>query len=88
MLLLSSALVIAACAPNSSNPSATATLNPTAVVVETSSLPTDEAGLPLVADVNGTGITLSDYELQVHRLQSQPFANPDQLPQIVLKTMI
>ena len=77
----------AACAPKS-NPSSTQTPNLTPATVESSSLPTNDAGLPLVAQVNGTGITLADYELQIHRYQSQPFADPQNLPKIVLQTMI
>ncbi len=86
MLLL--VLVYAsACAPNN-NPASTKTSNPTPATVESQTLPKNDAGLPLVAKVNDTGITLADYELQVHRYQSQPFANPDNLTKIVLQTMI
>ena len=86
-MLLFVLVYASACAPNS-NPASTTTPNPTSVAVESNTLPTDEAGLPLVAKVNDTGITLADYELAVHRLQSQPFANPENLPKIVLQTMI
>ncbi|MBI1258458.1 MAG: hypothetical protein GC204_13405 [Chloroflexi bacterium] len=86
-MLLVVLVYASACAPNSS-PSATQTPNSTSEPIESSNLPTDAAGLPLVAKVNDSGITLADYEAQVHRYQSQPFADPENLPKIVLQTMI
>ena len=81
-MLLFVLVCAAACAPANNNASTT-TPNLTPVPIEATLLPTDEAGLPLVASVNDTDITLADYELMVHRYQSQPFADPDNLTKIV-----
>jgi parvulin-like peptidyl-prolyl isomerase len=85
-MLLLILVCAAACSPTNNNASTTPNLTP--VPIEPTTLPTDETGLPIVAKVNDTGITLADYELTVHRYQSQPYADPDNLPKIVLQTMI
>ena len=86
-MLLVVLVYASACAPKN-NSASTQAPNSTPLAAEASNLPINEAGLPLVAKVNDTGITLADYELQVHRYQSQPFADPQNLPKIVLQTMI
>jgi len=86
-MLLFVLVCAAACSP-ANNKASTTTPNLTPVPIEPTTLPTDEAGIPVVAKVNDTGITLADYELTVHRYQSQPYADPDNLPKIVLQTMI
>src|SRR4051812_40600446 len=86
-MLLFVLVCAAACSP-ANNKASTTTPNLTPVPIEPTTLPTDDAGVPVVAKVNDTGITLADYELTVHRYQSQPYADPDNLPKIVLQTMI
>ncbi len=54
----------------------------------TDRLPKDDAGIPLVARVNDTEITLPDYEQMLARFQQQPFVDPGALPKTVLQTMI
>ena len=76
-----------ACAP-SANATPTVTSTPTPVVVQTDNLPKNAAGLSVVARVNDADITLAAYQKTMLRFQAQPFANPDNLPKIVLQTMI
>jgi len=52
-------------------------------------LPTDESGAPIVALVNGEGITLLNFQRELARRQQEAsFSNPDALEESVLTTMI
>lgn len=51
-------------------------------------LPKNAAGVPLVAKVNDTEITLPDYQRMLERYQAQPFGDPGGMPKVVLQTMI
>ena len=86
-LLLLVLACASACAPAVNSPSA-ATPTPTPVVLQADNLPKNDAGAQIVARVNGADITLADYQQMLLRYQAQPFANPDNMPKIVLQTMI
>lgn len=66
----------------------TATPAPTALVIQPQALPTDAAGVPVVARVNNVEITLPDFERMMERYKKEPFVDPDGMPRIVLTTMI
>jgi parvulin-like peptidyl-prolyl isomerase len=78
----------AACAPSNNNTTPTQNPAPTAFVIQEESLPKNEAGVPLVARVNDSEITLPDFQRMLQRYQAQPFGDPGGLPKIVLTTMI
>lgn len=78
----------AACAPSTNNTTPTQIPVPTAFVIQEESLPKNDAGVPLVARVNDSEITLPDFQRMLQRYQAQPFGDPGGLPKIVLTTMI
>jgi foldase protein PrsA len=84
--MLLAILVAAACAPSNSVPPTTPL--PTPFVIQAENLPKNDAGVPLVARVNETEITLPDFQRMLQRYQAQPFGEPGALPKIVLTTMI
>ena len=80
------ALLVILCATAcAANPGATAGGNPASVSVEAAKLPKDDAGVPLVARVNDTEITLPQFQRMMQRVAQQSAGNS---PRIVLTTMI
>ena len=86
--ILLAVLYAAACAPTNSAPQATTNPPPTVFTINVDALPKDDSGTPLVARVNGIGITLPSFQQTMQRYQEQPFGDPANLPKIVLQTMI
>lgn len=82
LLALPALLGTTGCAPSSA---ATSGANPTALSVAADTLPKDDAGVPLVARVNGTEITLPQFQRMMQRSAQQSTANS---PRLVLTTMI
>lgn len=76
-----------ACTPRADN-APTSTPVPTPLVIQPAALPTDAAGVPVVARVNDVEITLPDFERMMARYKKEPFVDPDGIPRIVLTTMI
>ena len=89
-------LIAAACAPATSNPNVNGvqaplpdtSIQPTPITIDPATLPTDEAGDPIVARVNGDVITLTEYQHNIARYQQEPLANPGAIPKMVLDTMV
>lgn len=77
----------AACAP-AANVSSPTTAAPTPISIQVEALPTNEAGVPLVARVNDSEITLPEYQRMLQRYQAEPFGDPGGMPKLVLTTMI
>ena len=88
-LVMLSTACASADAPVNANPVPT---NPPAVIptVRPEGMPTDSAGLPLVAIVNGQGIRLSEFERALTRSEQQQLtaADPLALRSSVLNTLI
>lgn len=83
-VLLLAVLGAAACSPTSANPSAQAIQPTQGIPVD--SLPTNEAGVPLIARVNDIEITLPEYEREAQRYQQSIVgANT---PTAIVQTMI
>ena len=81
---LLAALGAAACSPVSGSSSAPPTTAPAAIQVD--ALPTNEAGVPLIARVNDDEITLPEYQRVVER--TQQMAGIVNSPSVILQTMI
>lgn len=96
LMVLVAILCASACAPNAGSdtspqavePAQGVALNPTPITIDASTLPTDDAGEPIVARVNDDVITLTEYQRTIARYQQQPLANPGAIPKMVLDTMV
>ncbi len=84
-VFLLAALGAAACSPGSASSSVLSTAAPPAIQVET--LPTNEAGVPIIARVNEAEITLPQYQRMVERNQ-QAFGGGTNAAHLALQTLI
>ncbi len=88
LLILLFVLWAAACTPNTSSNPATAAPEPTAFTIQEDKLPKNASGVLLVARVNDAEITLPAFQRMMERYEAQPFGDPNNLPKVVLTTMI
>jgi parvulin-like peptidyl-prolyl isomerase len=87
-LLIFSLMILTACGGETAPP-ATNPPQPTLPPIASESLPTEEAGVALVAAVNGEGITLAEYEREFARSQQLGIAaDLNALKQTVLDRLI
>lgn len=84
VFMLLATLSAAACSPGDANSGAPPTAAPAAIQVD--ALPTNEAGVPLIARVNNDEITLPEYQRMVER--TQQMAGVVNSPAVIVQTLI
>ncbi len=88
LVLLLAAACGSASTSNGGSGQTASTPIPTPFAIQSDKLPKDSSGTPMVAQVNGSEITLPEYERMMQRYLAQPISNPTGLPKVILQTMI